>query len=368
MLVSTEVPMEETSKISPGTLRQSDSSSFYNDEAKDSLAPTIKPSMSSTSIPGYHLGHPAKHRSHMQIAPTSQIAINNANSLKKMDFAFVLRSNGVWTYSIVAYKPFSNDGPSIMFVLDSKGSTKTLRKKNWERGIRAVNTELVNVVDEGDWGNGIEIDRKENNLGPDHRETTGGQFNRGSKVPKKKNRGETSENHPPKSIVCDMSKKFFKRKANISNSQQGFASFTSDKAVIADFDKECVGSSESWTPDSVTPKNKLYRAPKDNVSKSDQPVSTLEGDLNTLRWMVKHIRENENKSEEMSASTLRYSSFHGSSSTRHHHGGQRKSKSRPKKYDMGYLSTENSLPSTLKRFRSFSSSPGTVIPTTISRR
>jgi len=74
-----------------------------------------------------------------------KIAIKNAQSLKPLDFAFILRSGGTWTYAIVADRPFTQDGPSIRFVLDGKGSTKTIRKKYWGRGIRLVNTALVNV-------------------------------------------------------------------------------------------------------------------------------------------------------------------------------------------------------------------------------
>ena len=54
-------------------------------------------------------------------------------------FAFVLRSNGQWTYAIVANRPVI-DGPlaSIRFVVDEYGSTKTLKKRHWERYIRLV--------------------------------------------------------------------------------------------------------------------------------------------------------------------------------------------------------------------------------------
>ena len=54
-------------------------------------------------------------------------------------FAFIRRSNGQWTYAIVANRPVLH-GPlaSIRFVVDTYGSTKTLKRKHWERYIRLV--------------------------------------------------------------------------------------------------------------------------------------------------------------------------------------------------------------------------------------
>ena len=70
-------------------------------------------------------------------------ALQNASSLKALDFAFVLRSNGTWTYSVVAERSYHKDlGLVLRFVLDKKGTTKTLKRKYWERGVRTVNTTL----------------------------------------------------------------------------------------------------------------------------------------------------------------------------------------------------------------------------------
>ena len=54
------------------------------------------PVMAATSLPGYHLGHVIKHRSHMIIPQCRQEAIDNANSLQSLDFCFIKRSNGDW--------------------------------------------------------------------------------------------------------------------------------------------------------------------------------------------------------------------------------------------------------------------------------
>ena len=52
------------------------------------------------------------------------------------DFAFIRRSNGSWTYAIVADFPTPS---SIRFVTDTKGSTKTLKKEHWVKSVRLVN-------------------------------------------------------------------------------------------------------------------------------------------------------------------------------------------------------------------------------------
>ena len=53
----------------------------------------------------------------------------------------VLRSNGSWTYAIVADRPNHSvsAGDNIRFVLDRQGYTKTIGKKYWAKGIRLAN-------------------------------------------------------------------------------------------------------------------------------------------------------------------------------------------------------------------------------------
>ncbi|KAL7519492.1 hypothetical protein ACHAWX_004242, partial [Stephanocyclus meneghinianus] len=62
-----------------------------------------------------------------------------AASLPVHSFAFVLRSNGQWTYAILADRPVP-EGPqaSIRFVLDKRGSTKIFKRKYWGMYIRSV--------------------------------------------------------------------------------------------------------------------------------------------------------------------------------------------------------------------------------------
>mmetsp|Transcript_5666 Transcript_5666/g.12345 ORF Transcript_5666/g.12345 Transcript_5666/m.12345 type:complete len:226 (-) Transcript_5666:116-793(-) len=56
-------------------------------------------------------------------------------SLQKHDFAFVLRSDGRWTYAILAEKR----AKSMRFVVSLKGTTKTITKSKQLDSIRLVN-------------------------------------------------------------------------------------------------------------------------------------------------------------------------------------------------------------------------------------
>jgi len=57
------------------------------------------------------------------------------NSLRIHQFAFVLRSNGTYTYAIVSERREDR----IRFVLDEIGSTKMIRQESFGRCIRGVN-------------------------------------------------------------------------------------------------------------------------------------------------------------------------------------------------------------------------------------
>ncbi|KAL3785323.1 hypothetical protein HJC23_008887 [Cyclotella cryptica] len=95
----------------------------------------------------YALGDTPKSPSHM----TALTQSSNAVSLKVHDFAFVLRSDGQWCYSIVAatdyvglpgsHEKYYDKGTYILFVIDSEGRTKKIKEKHWEEKIRLVNIE-----------------------------------------------------------------------------------------------------------------------------------------------------------------------------------------------------------------------------------
>ena len=61
-----------------------------------------------------------------------------ANTLRPLDFAWILRSDGAWRYAIVADRPtdYRGEGPGIRFVVDTEGNTKTYRLKNWGGAVR----------------------------------------------------------------------------------------------------------------------------------------------------------------------------------------------------------------------------------------
>ena len=98
-----------------------------------------------------HIIQPRASQSHT----TSSTALS---SLQKHDFAFVKRSNGHYSYAILAYRTSSgDDSPShhndsmksidnggkggeegMAFVMDNSGSTKMIRKKHWAEYVRLV--------------------------------------------------------------------------------------------------------------------------------------------------------------------------------------------------------------------------------------
>ena len=115
-------------------------------------AASIASHASIDSIAGYRLGDTAKRREHMVKAPDKPTRLANAHTLKQFDFAFVQRGNRRWTYAIVADRPFTQNGPCIRFVVDSKGSTKTFKMKSWASGIRLVNKREARKSCDGERG------------------------------------------------------------------------------------------------------------------------------------------------------------------------------------------------------------------------
>jgi hypothetical protein len=64
-------------------------------------------------------------------------------SLRLHDFVFLLRTDGSWTYAIIA----DRSPDSILFVVDTKGNTKSLSKKRWVNSIRFVNPDAAAATD-----------------------------------------------------------------------------------------------------------------------------------------------------------------------------------------------------------------------------
>ena len=90
---------------------------------------------SKTFLPHLRLGDTALLMDMIPISSLSDIE----TSLFIQDFCFVLRSNGLYTYAIVA----DRDSESFQVVLDDAGSTKVLRREYWDSSIRLVNRQAA---------------------------------------------------------------------------------------------------------------------------------------------------------------------------------------------------------------------------------
>ena len=95
----------------------------------------------------YFLGDVVKSSSHMIIEPAPRRAIRAVESLQIHDFAWVKRSDGLYTYAILAYRSTSplTESPStkedeeyMYFVVDNIGSTKMVPKSRWHVNVRLV--------------------------------------------------------------------------------------------------------------------------------------------------------------------------------------------------------------------------------------
>lgn len=77
-------------------------------------------------------------------AHTIQRGLAAIDSLKKHDFAFVKRSDGSFSYAIVAFRSFEPasrgawDEECMTFVVSAAGSIKTVRKRHWAESVRMV--------------------------------------------------------------------------------------------------------------------------------------------------------------------------------------------------------------------------------------
>lgn len=67
------------------------------------------------------------------------------HALQKHDFAFVVRSDGSWTYAIVAERKEA----TLRFVVDRRGATKELSRRRWSESVRLVNNayNLERIID-----------------------------------------------------------------------------------------------------------------------------------------------------------------------------------------------------------------------------
>lgn len=78
----------------------------------------------------------------MIVEPSSDRATRAASSLREHDFAFVRRSEGSFSYAIVAYRSTADvggrDEKCLTFVLSRRGETKTVCERHWGACVRLV--------------------------------------------------------------------------------------------------------------------------------------------------------------------------------------------------------------------------------------
>ena len=102
----------------------------------------------------YALGDTARVASHMIIETNPERAIDSIDTLGNHDFAWVKRSDGTYSYSILAYRSSSGGGANeadedddeegqaaeerMTFVLSNLGCTKVISKSQWGKCIRLV--------------------------------------------------------------------------------------------------------------------------------------------------------------------------------------------------------------------------------------
>ncbi|KAL7466407.1 hypothetical protein ACHAXS_006706 [Conticribra weissflogii] len=88
----------------------------------------------------YSLGMASRKLSDMVVEDDEVAAFELVSSLRTLDFAFVKRSNGQWTYSILAYRSVKTiknvHDENMTFVLDNTKKTKTISKHKWASCIR----------------------------------------------------------------------------------------------------------------------------------------------------------------------------------------------------------------------------------------
>ena len=89
---------------------------------------------------GYVLGDSPRCLSHILIESCPQAALERVSRLNVHDFAFVKRSNGSWSYAILAhrYVDMSSNEEHMMFVLSEVGSTKIVKRSQWAKCVSCV--------------------------------------------------------------------------------------------------------------------------------------------------------------------------------------------------------------------------------------
>ena len=94
--------------------------------------------------PDYKLGDTLRTPDDVIVQPSREAQLIAVRSLSQHDFAFVQRSDGSFSYGILAFSKPASEGESreeaLVFVLCEEGSTKSVKRKYWNDRIRLVNT------------------------------------------------------------------------------------------------------------------------------------------------------------------------------------------------------------------------------------
>ena len=92
------------------------------------------PAKTNTFLPNFELGDVGTPRHMLPAGACPTRAAAQLTALETHDFAFILRSDGRWTYAIIA----NREDDVILFVVDTVGDAKVVKRKNWATSIRLV--------------------------------------------------------------------------------------------------------------------------------------------------------------------------------------------------------------------------------------
>ena len=96
---------------------------------------------------GYVLGDSPRCHSHMIVETCPKSAIERVSRLNRHDFAFVKRSNGSWSYAILADRHVAiNNEEHMMFVLNGMGYTKIVERSQWGKCVSCVAIDIKDHV------------------------------------------------------------------------------------------------------------------------------------------------------------------------------------------------------------------------------
>eukprot|EP00804_Cyclotella_cryptica_P003476 CCRYP_002112-RA/>CCRYP_002112-RA protein AED:0.24 eAED:0.24 QI:677/1/1/1/0/0/2/136/361 len=96
----------------------------------------------------YTLGQVARSSSHMVMETSHREAAKTVSELEPYDFAFIKLTKESWTYAILACR-YVNESQEqcLLFVFNTNGSTKEIKKPHWAELIRSVIVQDDNLED-----------------------------------------------------------------------------------------------------------------------------------------------------------------------------------------------------------------------------